>query len=279
MSRGRGGEVLVGADGSDAGTVAVRWAAAEARQLGWRLRVVVPATSAARGDARAVLDATVRQLGDDDLDLVATVEHGDPGEILVEAARDAGLAVIGTNRQGGLLEQQLGVLAPWLPQHAGCPTVVVPVREGRDVAGPVRRIVVGVDGSDAARTALARAVVEAQAWGARLTAVCGVPMSTPTGVPGWQPASVDREALLAEVEAGLDRAVKDATAGRAVDVRRHALDGSGAALLVEFSTAVDLVVVGARGRGGFTGLRLGSTSRTLLHHAACPVMLVPARWQ
>ena len=45
----------------------------------------------------------------------------------------------------------------------------------------------------------------------------------------------------------------------------------------EFSTAVDLVVVGSRGRGGFSGLLLGSTSQGVLSHAACPVMVVPSR--
>jgi nucleotide-binding universal stress UspA family protein len=277
MSPGDEPEVLVGADGSETSTVAVAWAADEARQLGWRLRVVVPATMAVRRSAGAVLDATVRRIAGDDLDVVATIESGDPGKVLVELSRHAGLAVIGTNRRGGFIEQRLGSLAMSLPEYARCPTVVVPVREGRDVPGRVRRIVVGVDGSDVARTALARAVAEAEAWGARLTAVCGVPMASSSGLPGWLPASVDREAILADVRVGLDRAVDNATAGRDVVVRRHALDGSGAALLTEFSTAVDLVVVGTRGRGGFAGLRLGSTSRTLLHHSACPVMVVPAQ--
>ena len=57
----------------------------------------------------------------------------------------------------------------------------------------------------------------------------------------------------------------------------HALDGNAAALMAEFSTAVELLVVGTRGRGGFRGLLMGSTSQAVLHHAACPVMVVPAR--
>ena len=55
------------------------------------------------------------------------------------------------------------------------------------------------------------------------------------------------------------------------------LDGTGAQLLTEFSTAVDLVVLGSRGRGGFAGLLLGSTSQAVLHHASCPVMVVTTR--
>src|SRR5690625_6998680 len=62
-----------------------------------------------------------------------------------------------------------------------------------------------------------------------------------------------------------------------VKIRRHVLDGTGASLLTEFSTAVDLIVVGSRGRGGFAGMLLGSTSQTVLNHAICPVMVVTTR--
>ena len=81
---------------------------------------------------------------------------------------------------------------------------------------------------------------------------------------------------LAQVREGMDAAITAALDGKDVHVARHALDGSAASLLIEFSTAVDLVVVGTRGRGGLAGVLLGSTSQTVLGHSTCPVMIVPS---
>ncbi|HLS72385.1 MAG TPA: universal stress protein, partial [Actinomycetaceae bacterium] len=142
---------------------------------------------------------------------------------------------------------------------------------------PVRRIVVGVDGSESATIALRRAVDEAIAWDAHLTAVAAVPIGGGAGSLAWLPAAVDRDDVLADVKVGLGVAVEQAVDGREVRLSQHALDGNAAALMAEFSTAVDLVVVGSRGRGGFAGLLMGSTSQAVLHHAVCPVMVVPAR--
>jgi nucleotide-binding universal stress UspA family protein len=129
--------------------------------------------------------------------------------------------------------------------------------------------------------ALKRALQEAACWGATLTAFSSIAVSSGTSLFAWAPAVVNHEAILRDLEAGLDAAIARALNGQAVPdgvtLRRHGLDGAPASLLVEFSTAVDLVVVGSRGRGGFSGLLLGSTSQAVLHHAVCPVMVVPAR--
>lgn len=287
--------VLVGVDGSEVAAVAAQWAAQEARRVGWRLHVAcayaLPSfavgsidgayaaldDSPIRSGAQAVLDEAVRRVSLDGLEVTSSLETGDPAGVLVEMSRNAGLAVIGTRGRGGFASRLLGTVSSALPAHSHCPTVVVPVREHRDVLGPVRKIVVGVDGSESAQVALARAIDEAEVWGAQITAVAAVPLATGAGMLAWLPAGVDHDAVLADVAAGLNAAVDAALAGRDIVVKRHALDGTGAALLTEFSTAVDLIVVGTRGRGGFAGLLLGSTSQTLLHHAVCPIMVVPAR--
>ncbi len=124
--------------------------------------------------------------------------------------------VVGTRGRGGFAERLLGTVSSALPAHAHCPTVVVPLPRGRagtrggesqsmaGLARPVRRIVVGVDGSPAAEAALHHAIDEAETWGAELTAVAGVPVGSGAGILAWLPAAVDHEAVLRDVAEGLD---------------------------------------------------------------------------
>lgn len=297
--------ILVGIDGSPASLHAADWAAAMAQVHGFGLHLVcsysVPSFTAAALDggyaalddtaiadgARAVLDEAVARLASTGVRTTSAVATGDPAAVLVELSRGAAAVVVGTRGRGGFAERLLGTVSSALPAHAHCPTVVVPYRSG---GGPedegdgggglpvVRRIVVGVDGSPAAEAALARAIHEAEIWDAELTALAAVPVGTGSGILAWLPAAVDHEAVLRDVAEGLDVVVDRALADHpGLQIRRHVLDGTGAALLIEFSTAVDLVVVGSRGRGGFAGLLLGSTSQAVLHHAVCPVMVVTTK--
>ena len=264
--------------------------------------------SAIAEGARAVLDEALERVGPLGLRATSAVATGDAAAVLVELSREAAVVVVGTRGRGGFAERLLGTVSSALPAHAHCPTVVVPYRRQDRTGGgvvppqaataraaepagapggqadaapgslPVRRIVVGVDGSEAAEVALTRAIGEAEAWGAELTAVAAVPIGTTVSYLAWQPSAVDHEAVLRDVGAGLDVVVDRALVDHPdLQVRRHVLDGTAAQLLTEFSTAVDLVVVGSRGRGGFAGLLLGSTSQAVLHHASCPVMVVTTK--
>lgn len=265
-------------------------------------------TAIAEG-ARAVLDEALERVAPLGVRATSAVATGDAAAVLVELSREADLVVVGTRGRGGFAERLLGTVSSALPAHAHCPTVVVPYRrhdrtghgargvpaearrdaEARHdadgeaagpppIAMPLRRIVVGVDGSQAAEVALARAVREAETWGAELTALTAVPIGTTTSFLAWLPSAIDHEAVLHDVGAGLDVVVDRALVDHHdLQVRRHVLDGTAAQLLTEFSEAVDLVVVGSRGRGGFAGLLLGSTSQAVLHHASCPVMVVTTK--
>lgn len=287
-------EIVVGVDGSRESEDALIWAIDQAKRHDYTLRLVcaysLPSFAAASLDggfammddsaiesgARAVVAKAIAQAEDNGVNAIADLETGDPAGVLVERSKTARLVVVGTRGGGGFADRLLGAVSSAVPAHAHCPVVVVPRHESGSAFTPITRIVVGVDGSPAARKALSYALDEAIAWGAELTAVAAVPMTTGMGSLAWIPASVDRESVVADARAGLDATIDAVLQGREFNVRRHALDGNPAALLAEFSTAVDLVVVGTRGRGGFAGLLLGSTSQAVLNHTTCPVMVVPS---
>jgi nucleotide-binding universal stress UspA family protein len=295
--------VLVGVDGSAASLHSLDWATAYATRVGWALHMVctysLPSFTAASLDggyaalddtaiqegAKAVLAEAQARVAGSGVKVTASVATGDAAGVLVEMSKDHGLAVVGTRGRGGFTERLLGTVSSALPAHAHCPTLVVPYRKehdgGDDAARrddrvhDVKRIVVGVDGSPSSEIALKYAVDQAKVWGAELVAVAGVPLGTGAGILAWLPAQIDHEQILADIKAGLDVMVdRHEAANPGMSIKRHVLDGSGAELLTEFSTAADLLVVGSRGRGGFRGLLLGSTSQAVLHHAACPVLVV-----
>ena len=145
-------------------------------------------------------------------------------------------------------------------------------------------IVVGVDGSDASDEALRWAAEEARLRSAGLVAVHAwsfVP-AQPIGDPGMlaMPAGDLPGQLQAEGEAAqtsLDSAVTDALGAEpAVEVQKRLVEGDAGEVLVAESKEAELVVVGSHGRSGFKAALLGSVSRHVVDHAACPVVVVKA---
>jgi nucleotide-binding universal stress UspA family protein len=140
-------------------------------------------------------------------------------------------------------------------------------------------IVVGIDGSHNASHALEWAMREAALRKAELTvlSVNSVPASYWTGQPVALVGNEDRvsearklaEAAVAKVEGELGD-----TKPAAVTVT--VVSGFPAKTLIDASANSDLLVVGTRGGGGFGSLALGSISSQVVHHAHCPVVVVPA---
>lgn len=138
-------------------------------------------------------------------------------------------------------------------------------------------IVVGIDGSAHAQRALD--------WAVREAALRDVPLSViavwRTAVSYWgNPVIYPQDRALAEqarknAEEAVDKSLATAGDARPASVTVRAVSGIPAAELVAASAEADMLVVGSRGTGGFSRLLLGSVSTQVVHHAHCPVVVVP----
>jgi nucleotide-binding universal stress UspA family protein len=287
--------IVVGVDGSESALDAVRWAAREAARRRLPLRLVhVYSTpiglpggliepevvrDALREQGRQLLDEGRRAAhevsGDLAVDVVLTAASVVPA--MVNASRTAALLVLGTRGLGGFAELLVGSTAVLLAGRTHCPMVVV--RGDEPAHGPV---VVGVDGLPTSEQAVAFAFAEASAHEVDLVAVhawadpavdtllLGHPES-----PDFEPAQQRAYETLAERLAGWQEKYPE------VHVHREVVRDHPSPALVRYADGARLVVVGTRGRGGFSGLVLGSTGQHLLHHAPCPVAIVrtqPDSW-
>jgi nucleotide-binding universal stress UspA family protein len=142
--------------------------------------------------------------------------------------------------------------------------------------GAVASIVVGVDGSPGAELALRFAAREAKLRGASLRAVIAWHMPSLAYGSALAPVGVDPGEFEEAARETLERAVS-AAAGEleGVAVEQVVALGQAAEVLVEQAREADLLVVGTRGHGGFTGLLLGSVGLQCAHHAPCPTVIVP----
>lgn len=192
-----------------------------------------------------------------------------PASALLKASAEADLVVVGSRGLGGFKELLVGSVSSIVAERAQCPVAVV--RE--TAAHPIGPVVAGVDGSVGAAKALQWAAAEARARDVPIEIVHAW-SGAPAPLPGLGISTVlplDHPDLAAE------HRLTDAMA--AVDlnglaVHRRVAEDTPAGALVRLSATAAVVVVGSRGRGGLTAILLGSTSRHLLHHARCPVVVV-----
>jgi len=288
--------VIVGVDGSDPASRALEWAVHEARLMDATLEIVnawlVPPVPVPFGyadypgdpapfetAAKELLEHIVgehnlvRRVPPERLQVVA--REGSPAHALLECAGHADLLVVGARGHGGLTGLLLGSVSIQCATHAPCPVTVVPPDWDHRSTKP-RRVVVGVDGSDASQRALDWAAAAAARRGTTLRVVNGLMLTAPA-VP-YRPAVwvTDYDRLRRETVATLHR-----MASRALDrlpepptVEYAVVDQSARVALMTEAENADLLVVGSRGRGGFASLLLGSVSQYCLHHAPCPITIV-----
>ena len=142
--------------------------------------------------------------------------------------------------------------------------------------GDAPRIVVGVDGSAASRAAFRWAVRQAELTGATIQAITAWQHPVATGGYAWGPVGVlDSTDLQEAAEKTLADEISEVVGARTdIKLQPQPVEGNPAQVLLDASAGADLLVVGSRGHGGFTGMLLGSVSEHCVSNAHCPVLVL-----
>lgn len=283
-----GAAVTVGFDGSEASlgsvVIAAREAVMRARPLEILHAVDWPTDDVPVGELddklrrdqyeaaeRLVADAiaAIRPIAGD-IEIRNTIVVSSPAAALLRAAEHAAVIVVGVHGDSGVIGIVAGSTTVQVATHATCPVLIC---RGQPTTGG--EIVLGVDGSPKSASAVAFAFEEAALSGTSLHAV-----------HAWRhpiaPGPGDSLPLLymdSDVEAEEGRLLAEATSGWSdkypdVTVRRSLVRGRAVHVLADASAGASMLVVGARGHGGFEELLLGSVGLTLMHKTTCPIAIV-----
>ncbi|MEV5837619.1 universal stress protein [Nocardia sp. NPDC052112] len=285
--------VVVGVDGSDGSDLAVRWAAEVAAQRSRRLLIVhgldLLATQSLLGGYHVVPTAVVetirargletvtaaRGLAHDvapEVEIETEVSDASPARLLIHLSKSAYLVALGATGNAGTFAH-LGSTLLAVTSHGHGSIVVVRSTDTEQIRqdGPV---VVGIDASPVSESAIAAAFAEASDRKTDLIALhswsewhFGEFAGQADSHIDWPGLETAEDAILAERLAGWTEKYPD------VPVIHKVYQSGPTDRLMESSKSAQLIVVGSRGRGGFTGLLLGSTSSFLVQHAHCPVMV------
>nr|CRL70496.1 universal stress protein UspA-like protein [Mycolicibacterium malmesburyense] len=291
MAAGPSG-ILVGVDGSPDSEAAIRWATHEAilREQPIRLlHAIAPVVvtwpvayleasyiESMETSGRDILDAAQKAVqvaaGDKAPPEIEThVVNAAAPSALVTASRDAYMTVSGSRGLGVVGRAFLGSVSSALLHHGRGPIAIVRTDDAPavDTTAPV---LVGIDGSPASEEATALAFDEASRRGVPLVALhAWSDASFPSIGSDWERYDDGGQRILAERLAGWQERYPD------VQVQRRIVSDDPATRLVEASKEAQLVVVGSRGRGGFSSLVLGSVAAKVTQAATAPVIVVRPR--
>ncbi|MEU8651895.1 universal stress protein [Streptomyces sp. NPDC048737] len=286
------GPITAGVDGTEESLAALAWAAREAVRRDLALRVVHAwrfqpdaAAEVADRDAQrdwvgaaareAVAEVAARHPG---LRVTGDVLEGEPADTLLAAAAEAELLVLGSRGHGAVVGFLLGSVGQQVIAEARRPVVLVRAgdKASSEVAG--HEIVVGQHGSPEDSAPTLRFAFETAA--ARGASVRAVRAWTLPPVFSYSPASLKLLDDAGGLEPYEKKALADALAPWRerfpdVPVVEHVEIGSAGQVLLSVSGRAQLVVVGRRARRTAVGARIGSVAHGVLHHADCPVAVVP----
>ncbi|BBX73073.1 universal stress protein [Mycobacterium shinjukuense] len=278
--------IVVGVDGSAASNAAVCWAAREAALRHVPLTVVhaVNAAVPMRPDmASADMAAWQEQDGRQALqhavklaeDVVATdrpiaigseLRYSPPVPTLAELSRQAELVVVGCTGRGAVGRVLLGSVSSGVVRTASCPVAVIRDEQPSMAHPELAPVLVGIDCSPASQRAAAIAFDEASRRRVGLTALHAWSDVAVFERP-WLDWKSEAQRSLSEYLAGWQERYPD------VEVRRLVVFDHPGRELIEESESAQLVVVGSHGRGGLSGMLLGSVSNAVVHSVRTPVIV------
>ncbi|MFC4128443.1 universal stress protein [Nocardia rhizosphaerae] len=270
--------VVVGVDESEQSRHALRWAGhyAAAHRVPVRLvyAVEVPVEygpglvgalydlERPREHGAALVAAAAEEIAAiGDLTVSTEVVVGSPAAVLRQHSRSARLVVVGSRGLGALRRTLLGSVSTSIARHAECPVAIIP-----ETAPPADgAVVVGVDGSPCSVDAVGIAFEEAARRGVRLIAVHA--WTEFFRYEARSTMQAEGEVVLSESLAGYAEKYPE------VRVERVVVEERPAKALLAVSEGAQLVVVGSHGRGGFSGMTLGSVAQTVLHGTDRPLII------
>ncbi|WP_306334075.1 universal stress protein [Streptomyces sp. KL118A] len=281
--------LIVGVDGSDPSLRALDWAVDRAEAYGVPLRVVhssrwewyeghTPSFDINRSSVQVLSEHIVAsaveraQSRAGAMKVTGEVLPEDPSFALVRVGAEAGAVVVGSRGRGELADLLLGSVSLSVAARATVPVLVVR-GEAKNVASGFRTVVLGVDDARDSALAVEFAFQEALTAHASLTVLHAwrCPAREVPDVP-----MADHEEHRDRAEEQVELAVREAMAAHPeVTVRREAIEGHARTVLLDAARGADLLVVGARRRKGHVGMQLGPVNHAVLHHAVCPVAVVP----
>ncbi|MBO3752999.1 universal stress protein [Streptosporangiaceae bacterium NEAU-GS5] len=283
--------IVIGVDGSDTASAAVRWAAADAGRHETPLKIVHvrepwasehPFTATPGHErwlierGRAILDEAARLARAEapEIEISTALAVGAVPLCLIDESLTADSLVLGSRGLGGFSGLVLGSVGLLVAGKAEGPVVII---RGFD-AVPHGQVAVGYDGSVAAEEAMAYALEQASARGARLRVVYAWHEPTFEPFVPYVPYGRIMHAVFENEAAGIgERLAPWRDKYPDVEMEYAPVAGHPVQAVAEASRDSDLVVVGSRGLGKFGAAVLGSVSHGVLHHASCTVAVVRPR--
>ncbi|MEW1905811.1 universal stress protein [Streptomyces sp. NPDC086147] len=286
--------LVVGVDGSDPSLTALDWAVDEAVRHGLPLRVVHaslwewyegvavawstkrPAEELLAEDVVAVAAERARRRAPE-VEVTTEVLAEDAATVLLREGTTAAAVVVGCRGRGAFADLLLGSVGLVVAARSPGPVVVV---RGDRQAREARhgRVLLGLGEHDVDSPAVRFAFREAAVRDAELDIVhtWRRPVHEPGGHPllTGDPGGYGERQAAELIQKALEPVVREHPGVR---LRRSVVEGPAHKVLTRRSAAADLLVVGARRREALVGLELGRVAHRALHHASCPVAVVPSR--